>query len=351
MTSQRRVRLLSHVCRRQAFTLVELLVVIAIIAILVVLLLPAVQAARESARRTGCINNLKQLALGCLTYESAMGELPYGRKYDVWDTYTWTQLILPQIEETAVHDNYWTLTQRGFTRSYPGPNGPIGDEARLRQARHAEIPPFYCPSDLTPVGNELDTGSFGFIRGNYRGCVGSGDMYGGEVDRTDGPWGPGAFAVRRGQSIDPGAEVRTRGVGIRQITDGTSKTLFLSEGVVPSVRWFGGPLGEVIYGNMGGALFSTALTPNSSAPDRVIGPCPANVDDDSYTRPCISLGGVAWWTPSGRGAYAAARSEHRGGVNAALVDGSVTFAANDFDLVVWRALGTRDNSEPASVMP
>jgi prepilin-type N-terminal cleavage/methylation domain-containing protein/prepilin-type processing-associated H-X9-DG protein len=335
--------------RRTAFTLVELLVVIAIIGVLVALLLPAVQAARESARRSQCANNTRQLSLGCLTYEEAHGELPYARKYDMWDTYTWTQLVLPLIEESAVYDGYWTLPEKGFRQSYPGPNGPIGDDVRLRQARHAQVAPFYCPSDVGPQGNELNSGPYGFLRGNYRGCTGSGDMYGDATHTNDdGPWGPGAFSVTRDQSVDINAAVEARGRRLGEFPDGTSKTLLVSEGLVPTVEGWGGAMGETIYGNMGGALFSASITPNSSAPDRPIGPCPQNQGDMIYIAPCVSLGGNAWWTPSGRGAYATARSSHPGGVNASFADGSVTFITDGTDLVVWRSMGTRAGAEAVS---
>ena len=331
----------------RGFTLVELLVVIAIIGVLIGLLLPAVQAAREAARRTQCANHLKQLALACHSHNELFRELPYGRKYDIWDTYTWTQLILPYIEQKAVYDGYWTLPLRGYATTYPGPNGPIGDDPRLREVRHRAIPPFYCPSDGSPTENQMDTGPFGFQRGNYFGCTGSGDMYGNATD-AGGPWGRGVFGVKNGQSFDRSAQVPTRGLRPVEVVDGTSNTLLLSEGLVPTVSWWGGPMGETVYGNMGGALFSASLTPNSSAPDRPIGPCPQNQGDLVYTAPCLSLGGNGWWTPSGAGAHAAARSSHPGGVNAALTDGSVRYFSDGVDLLLWRSIGTFAGSEPVS---
>ena len=330
---------------RLGFTLVELLVVIAIIGILVAMLLPAVQSAREAARRIQCSNNLKQIALGSLTFENANGVLPYGRKYDIWDTYTWTQNILPQLEQMAVYDGYWTLPQQGFVQSYPGPNGPIGGDARLMKSRHAHIPAYYCPSDRSPTENEFNTNSVGFLRGNYSGCVGSGDMYGEEVDESDGPWGPGVFSVLHDQSFDQGAGVPTWSTPMSAIKDGASNTLMFSEMLVPKATGWGGAMGETIYGNMGGALFSGATTPNSSSTDRIYGGCPHQAGDTVYDAPCIMMARHAWWTPSAAGAYTAARSHHPGGVGTALADGSVRFVPDSVDQLVWRSLATRKGKE------
>ena len=333
------------------FTLVELLVVVSIIGILTALLLPAVNAAREAGRRTQCANNIKQLGLGCLGYAEAFNDqLPYARKYDIWDTFCWTELILPNIDQNAVYNEFAPqLLASGYVQSYPGPNGPIGNDPTLRQGRTTPILTFYCPSDVaTPMGNELGTTDYGYYRANYRACIGSGDMYGAAVDATSGPWGLGAFGVTHGQSFD----VTPKGLGtpLSKIRDGASQTLLLSEGLVGrSTSGWGGVIGEPLYGNMGGSMFSASLTPNSSAPDRPIGPCPQDVGDQSYGAPCVSLGANAWWTPSGQGAYAGARSRHPGGVAAAMVDGSLHFFSNSIDLTTWRSMATRDGGDPVAV--
>ena len=339
---------------RSAFTLIELLVVIAIIGILIALLLPAVQKIREAAARMSCSNNLKQLALACHNYHDANGQFPFGRKFDNWDTYTWSELVLPSIEQGNVYGEYLTINERAWQASYPGSNGVISDNAVQRQARHSVIKTLLCPSDIGPNTNEIGTAWYGMIRGNYRACTGSGDMYGSppKGDTTAGPWGVGVFGVVPFQTTDPAGKIfnttgpKTAGVAITAISDGTSNTVLLSEALSPesSAGW-GGPIGSILSGNMGGGLFTTTITPNSSSPDRPIGPCPRDQGINSYKAPCVSLGGNAWWTRSAVGAYVGARSRHTGGVNAALADGSVRFVPDGIDLMAWRAMGTRSGGE------
>jgi prepilin-type N-terminal cleavage/methylation domain-containing protein len=334
-------------CPQRGFTLVELLVVIAIIGVLVALLLPAVQSARESSRRTKCINNLKQLALGCHNHEDTFKVFPYGRKYDIWDTYTWSQKVLPFIEQQTIYENYWTLPDVGYRTSYPGPNGCIGNDIRLRTARHTKILGWICPSDRGVFPNEMNTNEYGFYRGSYRGCTGSGDLYGETPSGFTGTaWGIGIFSALKRQTIDPnGNGPRTLMTRASEITDGLSNTLLLSEGVVPDVGSWGGPIGSIIYGNMGGGIFTTTLTPNSTSADRLVGPCPRQQGDFRYKPPCASIAGNAWWTPSAAGAHAAARSNHPSGVNATLADGSTRFFSDSIDVNAWRALGTKDLGE------
>ena len=338
------------------FTLVELLVVITIIGILIALLLPAVQAAREAARRMQCSNNMKQIALACHNFSTTKGEFPYGRKYDIWDAYTWSELVLPYIEQQSLFDGYTTILKTGYTPSAYGPGsvsplGIAGDDANMRRSRHSVIPGYSCPSDIAPVPNQLDTLQWGCYRYSYRGCAGSGDTHGDPVlDETD-PTSKciGVFGVLPDANLSKPRLVS--GATFADVTDGTSGTLLISEGLVPgpTASGWGGVWGESLYGNMGGSLFSTALTPNSGSPDYVYGYCPADAGDTTYAAQCSMIALNNSGGPSTAGAYSAARSAHPSGVNGAMADGSVAFFANTVDLSVWRGLGTRGRGETVGI--
>ena len=133
--------------RRCAFTLVELLVVIAIIAALVALLLPAVQAAREAARRTQCLNNLKQTSLAILNYESVHGILPEGGLASATGGYghSWWLRILPMVEEVSTYQRF---DKEDHITGWLGSGG--GNAGNRDKLRDLYFPFMYCPSSSLP---------------------------------------------------------------------------------------------------------------------------------------------------------------------------------------------------------
>jgi prepilin-type N-terminal cleavage/methylation domain-containing protein len=337
--------------RRPAFTLVELLVVIAIIGVLVALLLPAVQAARESSRRSKCQNNLKQWALAALNHEAAFGKLPYGNKADVLDSYTWMHLALPYIEQQALYEMFQNI---GAPVQQIGPDWPgspgFGSTAPYPQARTAVLQAQQCPSDRKHVMNEVANTYYARARGNYRACAGSGDLYGNTPSGAPTGYvsGIGVFGVRQGQ-IFGGGGAAVLFCRLSEITDGSSNTVALSEGMKDCIDVWS-TINDVSLGNMGGTFYSHFSTPNSSVADRPWGPCPVPQGDRGYKGACTSLGGPN--RPTGnsnnnqRQAHAAARSFHPSGVIAALADGSTRFVSNNISAATWRALGTKDLGDP-----
>jgi prepilin-type processing-associated H-X9-DG protein len=301
------------------------------------------------------------MALACHNFASLNGRFPYGRKYDIWDAYTWSELILPYIEQQAVYDGYFTLLQTTGTPAdstgmVSTPLGPAGTDQRLQTSRTTIIPTYSCPSDIAPVPNQLPATdatygtTFSYYRYSYRGCVGSGDSEGGTVSTTltSGGSAPSKYIGVFGVTADtnPASPRLVKGVSFADITDGTSQTLLLSEGLVPGVTaGWGGNWGETLYGNMGGGLFSTALTPNSGLPDMLIGYCPQQAGDLSYNSQCTQITKNTQGQPCAPGSYAAARSYHPGGVNAAMADGSVNFFNNTIDTFTWQSLGTQAGGE------
>ena len=216
-----------HRDRTSAFTLVELLVVIAIIGVLIGLLLPAVQAARESARRSSCSNNLKQIGLGLHNYHNARRAFPRAYHvetnllFDNMGYWSWAALIAPYMELQATYD---TL-QVG--RLDPSPSLVANQAAVL-----APVPAFRCPSDVGPAfhDTDLDAG-WAIVRGssssspntglpvsNYLGSNNQGFI------RSHAPSNPA-----NGSTGALGVFFRDRAVGIKDIMDGTSKTFLSGE--------------------------------------------------------------------------------------------------------------------------
>ena len=329
--------------RRSGFTLIELLVVIAIIAVLIVLLLPAVQAAREAARRAQCINNGKQIALAMMNYESTNSCFPPGEKGCCWGT--WCVFILPYVEQSNLANAY----------NYYGSNIPSGGPADsyLRYAGAANltvamtrINAYVCPSD---ANSGLQRGN-GVRLHSYAVNYGNTDQAQTTAYKLPVPSLPSFSATFSGAPFtdigSPAIDDTGYAIGfatltttkIADITDGTSNTLCCSELIVPDPA--NDLRGYTYWGPS--ASFTTILTPNSTFQDAMgNGGCTSTLNP-----PCNTGYTVAG--ASNAEVYLAARSRHPGGVNAAMCDGSVRFFKNTISVMTWMAVSTTKGNEVVS---
>ena len=218
----------------RAFTLVELLVVIAIIGILIALLLPAVQAAREAARRMQCSNQLKQISLGAHTFHDAHKQLPSLNRSrmakSVWDgqnpganpgfddqglcRVSWAVFLCPFIEQEPVYTAYLELLRTASNNWWDA--CPHNNWADVNVAV-VQIPGYLCPSDAVGKGNHVRGGDWGRI--SYAGCLG------------DIPFQNSYSSDFRG-AIGPGTRHQ---IGLSSLTDGTSNTVLFSEVAIGSL--------------------------------------------------------------------------------------------------------------------
>ncbi len=299
--------------RRSGFTLVELLVVIAIIAMLVTLLLPAVQAAREAARKTQCVNMLKQWSLSMHLHHDARQVLPIGARNN--PRQTWVMYLWPFIEEVGL--NAANNTEQHFYL----PPATISGTLNGLTGQYVSL--YYCPSD---VGVDQTEGTYQRRRGNY--VVNWGNSNYGQA--TD-PLGTAPFSHIGGNRAEP------RETSFKKIVDGTSKTLMLSEVLKAwspeDNDWRGD-----IHNDDGVFRFHTSLSPNSSAPDIIQNGWFQETGDSLM--PAVAGGRTSQ--------KVAARSRHPGGVNAAYCDGSIRFVANDIAFNAWQAMGSMNGQEAVS---
>ena len=366
------------ILRKRGFTLVELLVVIAIIGVLIALLLPAVQAAREAARRMQCTNNLKQLALAFHNHHDIMGAFPIGTytsgkpgfimnapneagvanmatnghigelrwgptdAVGDWDAKfaecfhlpSWTFRILPYIEQNASADMLRSAPVSDIWSEPLDRSVEMGDVMRTRQSHH--ICPThggnFCQQDIGKTFTPPKVAPWARWYYNYAANYGPTNMGRGVVgvEGFTGNWYP--------QVAPMGIYYA---VGLEALTDGTSNTVLLSE-VTPGQgpgdypNGYYGRHGDTQLG--GGAFYTHSNRPNSLSDESA--DC---TGVSEYTRGPVICNGPAHW---GHQRWAA-RSWHTGGVNAARCDGSVQFYSETIALNTWRYLS--DGADGMSV--
>jgi prepilin-type N-terminal cleavage/methylation domain-containing protein/prepilin-type processing-associated H-X9-DG protein len=315
-----------------AFTLVELLVVIAIIGILIALLLPAVQAAREAARRMTCTNKLKQFGIGMHNYHDTHGSFPSGIAVDGGNKCpaqsgaaagaraTWAVQILPYIEQQALWNQFVQTEQ--FTMNYEH-KGSSTNHALAIQPN----PAFWCPSD--PFGKESAT--------NYMVCAGGGPPSGISSDPANAPEACTAKNNSGFILYYNGVFYINSGTRMRDIVDGTSNCYLMGETKYMHAHnecprpekagcWACGAYlreGYRYYVNLVAAVDPINRPSSPSGPPFC-----------SETNPGRAFG-----------------SMHPGGCNALLGDGSVHFMSETMDVSVHRSLGAREDGKPVGGAP
>jgi prepilin-type N-terminal cleavage/methylation domain-containing protein len=339
----------------RGFTLVELLVVIAIIGILVALLLPAIQSAREAARRSECMNNMRQIGLGLENYHSARKRYPFGKGtsytgapvYARWSVHS---QILGYMEEqslaAAINFKFAPETPGmggviAFMPAYQNPNRENAEACRTL------VPTFLCPSDERPADPSWPGQT------NYAGNQGNW-----LCDRADDPPAPSDVAPNE---LQTGVLYFKSKIRAGQITDGLSKTAFFSE----RVRGTGDP-----------SPIDMFVMPHQTSLDATFNTCSAI--DKSTATPLTSKWGWSWvmgencctlynhvsppnTTACGGTGFPGSMtnmamqvppsSRHPGGAYVMMGDVSCHFVTNEVSVAVWRALGTRNGNEVDAAIP
>lgn len=372
---------------RRGFTLVELLVVIAIIGILIALLLPAVQAAREAARRMTCSNNLKQFGLAIHNYAAANGGvLPSGSTcYDLtsnspyslknvagghcYPRQNWIVPLYPFLEQNTLYSRYnanlsgpgntnWCSTANAL-----GPGAPAS----------TPFPALLCPSDgmggltkqfVTAPGNWCTAVSGVnpvYAVGNYMAFTGNYPYY------YQVP--PIARTVYLSAPASPGGPLFFRGpfmtaywIRLSEITDGLSNTMFLGESLtgLPTDEYAADERGWIWQDEPTSSTIDTFNTPNSSVGDLMYPKsCPSNVNNSTagardpndlvaLNLPCTNLTSSPTGPTGVANESCAARSRHIQGVNVVMGDGAVRFIPSNIPSAVWQAMGGINEGNPAT---
>ncbi len=335
--------------KTRGFTLVELLVVIAIIGVLIALLLPAIQAARASARRSQCSNNLRQVALAMHNYHGAMKYLPMmtymrntgannnmaGISCNRWSGFV---RILPYLDQSHLYA-YVARDMLGQAISGTGQVTVGSQLVNHNLVRNAIIPPYDCPADSGNIGEYASTNwnhRYHSVVANY-GNTNCGqenlDRDGVEIDNKGAPFRDDTFKT------------------LEQIGDGTSNTLMLSEVLINQYKGASSWRGHYSATMSGyGAIFTAWYTPNSIGPD--FDPRFAFTEQDLPTDRAM----CEQVTPANPGDHTSwpqarytPRSYHVGGVNATHCDASGRFVSDDISWDVWQALSTANGQDKTTL--
>ncbi len=302
--------------RHRGFTLIELLVVIAIIATLVAILLPAVQQAREAARRSTCKNNLKQFGIALHNYHDTHKVFPAAIIFDTsksdWWNYTgvsWGAHILPYIEQPALYDRINFNVQKPAT------------DASNASVRTSDIPIFRCPTDpgTRPVSDRGPT--------SYVVCTGN--------NNSQTVWGGGGTSQNNGNTVMYG----NSSTNFANITDGTSNTMVISECLI-GVKYVETQTYD--YANIPFCLENTpTATYNNRRGTSWFTMYADRGPTFAYTTqvPPNGLWDVGSCTRSLSTYNADAQSMHKGGVQTVLGDGAVRFISENIHLPTWQNLG------------
>ena len=332
----------------QGFTLVELLVVIAIIGILVGLLLPAVQAAREAARRMQCGNNVKQLSLALLNYESTFKRFPPGAVHaksprasgGAGNSFgpSFTGLILPFMEQTALYNRLtWIGRSPGYiNEGAPGPDN-AGSLNKVHILAAGVLPMLRCPSSSGPISNGYEPFS------HYAGIAGCVDPVTFTESRL---FNDGVLGLISGGGMLTANLANTMG----NCTDGTSNTILIGEMSGKLERLTPGTYSYVAAsGTDHGWLMGTrvngtppALDPAASGDERVFNTVSLRYSPNQEPFANQLFPGMG----SNIGANNPLSSSHPGGVMVGLTDGSVQFIVENIELETLKKLATRDDGRP-----
>ncbi len=280
--------------RSSGFTLIEVLVVIAIIGILVALLLPAVQRAREAARRIQCVNNLKQVGIALHVYHDIHSRLPSGYTFKegfTWGGFGWATMILPGVEQKPLFD------AANFAM-------PMWSDANTTVCTSA-ISFYLCPSDETSQGRFLVRAPYSYAMASYVASYGPGDMDALPDDRR------GLFSRNSGTRFNDVTDGLSQTLAVGERHNGKFATVIGSAGHVDAETvWVGAVMEGYTDAHGHTTLFQAEHTPSSP-----------NMDDRD------------------------AASRHDGGTNFLLGDGSVRLLKNSINLNVYQALSTRAGGE------